>query len=105
MKRTVRTGPKRLRWRRRDWSGKHGLGRSRRWDSSDGKFKTEREARRAGLTGKLGKHPNQGADPMDDNRLRLLALLVRVEMHATGRARATGEREAVPDSLANQREE
>lgn len=30
---------------------------------------------------------------------------VRIEMHAAGRARATDEREAVPDSLANQREE
>jgi hypothetical protein len=61
MKRPIKTGPKRLRWTRRDWSGEHGLGQSRRWDDSDGKFKTEREARRAGLTGKLGKHPAQGA--------------------------------------------
>jgi hypothetical protein len=59
MKREIRTGPKRLRWTRRDWSGAYGLGQSRRWDDSDGKFKTEREARRAGLTGKLTKHdPN-----------------------------------------------
>jgi hypothetical protein len=63
VKRPIRTGPKRLRWRRRDWSGSGGDGQVRRWGATDGNFKLEREARRAGLTGKLGKHPGQGVDP------------------------------------------
>jgi hypothetical protein len=52
MKRTIRTGPKRRRWRRRDWSGSHGIGQERRWGSTQIHFKDEREARRAGLTGR-----------------------------------------------------
>jgi hypothetical protein len=45
VKHTVRTGPKRLRWRRRDWSGAGGYGQVRRWGSTDINFKREREAR------------------------------------------------------------
>jgi hypothetical protein len=63
----------------------------RRWDSSDGKFKTEREARRAGLTGKLTKHPGQGPDPTDSPSPRANA--------------TTYEREADPDSLADTEED
>jgi hypothetical protein len=63
MKRERRTGPKRRRWTRRDWSGAGGMGQERRWGSTVGNFRAEREARRAGLTGKLGKHPGQGPDP------------------------------------------
>lgn len=55
MKQTIRTGPKRRRWRRRDWSGKGGYGQVRR-DGSESNRKLEREARRAGLTGKIAKH-------------------------------------------------
>lgn len=47
MKRTIRTGPKRRRWRRRDWSGRGGYGQERRWGSTVGNFKREREAKRA----------------------------------------------------------
>lgn len=45
MKQTVRTGPKRRRWRRRDWSGRGGYGQVRRWGSTVGNLKREREAR------------------------------------------------------------
>jgi hypothetical protein len=97
MKHEVRTGPKRLRWTRRDWSGCHGLGQSRRWDSGDGKFRTEREARRAGLTGKVTKHdPSMvtaaaygEASPSDARRV-----------YAT-----TDDREDQSHSLANTEEE
>lgn len=61
MKRIIRNGPKRLRWRRRDWSGSGGIGQERRWDDSSGNFKAEREARRAGVTGKATKHREQPA--------------------------------------------
>lgn len=101
MKHEVRTGPKRLRWTRRDWSGCHGQGQARQWPSDGGKFKTEREARRAGLTGKITKHPGQGADPMEWNHAHafvyaLLALSDARRVYAT-----TDEREAQPDSLAD----
>lgn len=104
MKREIRTGPKRLRWTRRDWSGCHGNGQARRWDSSEGKFKTEREARRAGLTGKRGKHRGQGADPMDWNPAHafVYALLLLSAPSGARRVYATTDvREAQPDSLAN----
>jgi hypothetical protein len=45
-KQTVRTGPKRRRWRRRDWSGVHGFGQVRRWGRTIGNFRREREAKR-----------------------------------------------------------
>lgn len=107
MKREIRTGPKRLRWTRRDWSGAHGMGQSRRWDSSDGKFKTEREARRAGLTGKATKHPGRGPAPAEALNAAHTFVYAQmwIESAASGRARASGEREAVRDSLANQKEE
>lgn len=44
MKRTIRTGPKRRRWRRRDWSGVGGYGQLRRWGSTDINFSAERDA-------------------------------------------------------------
>lgn len=46
MKRTIKTGPKRLRWRRRDWSGSGGIGQERRWGATVGNFSRERESRR-----------------------------------------------------------
>jgi hypothetical protein len=49
---TIRTGPKRRRWRRRDWSGAYGIGQERRWGATQIHFKDEREARRAGLIGR-----------------------------------------------------
>jgi hypothetical protein len=85
MKRTIRTGPKRRRWRRRDWSGSGGYGQTRRWGSTIGNFKAERESRRAGLTGKITKH-----DPLRlDEEAENLALPSRV--------RASAEREAGSD--------
>jgi hypothetical protein len=115
MKRTVSTGPKRRRWRRRDWSGAGGIGQERRWGSTVGNFKAEREARRAGLTGKRGKHRGQGADPADalnPSHVAVYALMVYEQKLALlakvtdpSRERATGEREADSDSLASQREE
>jgi hypothetical protein len=44
MKQTIKTGPKRRRWRRRDWSGKGGYGQVRRWGSTVGNFRRERLA-------------------------------------------------------------
>lgn len=38
MKRTIRTGPKRRRWRRRDWSGRGGYGQERRWPKGPGYY-------------------------------------------------------------------
>lgn len=46
MKRTIKTGPKRRRWRRRDWSGVGGYGQVRRWGVTVGNFKRSREARK-----------------------------------------------------------
>ena len=47
MKATVRTGPRRLRYRRRDWTGRGGYGAVRRWGHTTGNFKREREAKRS----------------------------------------------------------
>lgn len=46
MKRTIRTGPKRRRWRRRDWTGRGGYGNKRRWGLTVGNFRRERIAAR-----------------------------------------------------------
>lgn len=62
MKRTVKTGPKRLRWTRRDWSGSHGNGQARRWGSTDTNFKLAREAMRAGLRGPAKQHKFEYTD-------------------------------------------
>lgn len=43
---TVRTGPKRRRWRRRDWTGVHGIGHERR-DNNEFHFKRHRESKRS----------------------------------------------------------
>jgi hypothetical protein len=51
-----RDGPKRRRRTRRDCRANGGLGDERRWGHTIGNFKAEREARRAGLTGKITKH-------------------------------------------------
>jgi hypothetical protein len=85
VKRLTRTGPKRRRWRRRDWSGSGGDGQVRRWGATDVSFKREREARRAGLTGKITKHPGRAADP-------------------SGAYATTYGREADSDSLADKEE-
>jgi hypothetical protein len=117
MKRPVRTGPKRRRWRRRDWSGAGGIGQERRWGATVGNFKAEREARRAGLIGKITKH--RGTDPfnlsdsvtyamlMYNDQLTVLTRIggAWVKVTDPSRERASPEREADPDSLANQREE
>lgn len=104
MKRLIRTGPKRLRWRRRDWSGSGGIGQERRWDDSSGNFKREREARRAGLTGKVTKHREKPGrvgvifygDPYDWQ----IGLALQEILTDPSRARATDGREA--ESLARE---
>lgn len=46
MKRTIRTGPKRRRWRRRDWSGAGGYGQVRRWGKTTIHFRQTRLSKR-----------------------------------------------------------
>jgi hypothetical protein len=80
------------------------MGQSRRWDASNGRFKTEREARRAGLTGKRGKHRGQGADPMEWNQAHAFVYALWALSDARRVYATTDERDTDSCSLANQSE-